>query len=114
MKQRPRRVRAENSVLELLPRFDTHGHTLRPHEEWGEAVEAAFQRPGTLEVIRNLIDRLPAPYRVVLILRDVEEIDTEETARLLGVSPHAVKVRLHRARQALRALLDAHFRRSLS
>jgi RNA polymerase sigma-70 factor (ECF subfamily) len=46
----------------------------------------------------------------VLILRDIEELDTEETAQLLDLTLNAVKIRLHRARQALRTLLDPHFR----
>jgi RNA polymerase sigma-70 factor (ECF subfamily) len=44
-------------------------------------------------------------------LRDIEELSTEEAARLLEVSENAVKIRLHRARQALRGLLDAQFRK---
>jgi RNA polymerase sigma-70 factor (ECF subfamily) len=39
------------------------------------------------------------------MLRDIEELDTEETARILGVTTNAVKIRLHRARQALAGLL---------
>jgi RNA polymerase sigma-70 factor (ECF subfamily) len=42
----------------------------------------------------------------VLLLRDIEELDTDETADLLGITPNAVKIRLHRARQALRTLLE--------
>jgi RNA polymerase sigma-70 factor, ECF subfamily len=45
------------------------------------------------------------------VLRDIEELNTEETARALGISPNAVKIRLHRARQALRTVLDQHLRR---
>jgi RNA polymerase sigma-70 factor (ECF subfamily) len=56
--------------------------------------------------VRECIDRLPESYRVVLMLRDIEERDTREAARLLGTTENGVKVRLHRARQALRTLLD--------
>jgi RNA polymerase sigma-70 factor (ECF subfamily) len=42
----------------------------------------------------------------VLLLRDIEELDTEQTAQHLGINPGAVKTRLHRARQALRTLLE--------
>jgi RNA polymerase sigma-70 factor (ECF subfamily) len=45
------------------------------------------------------------------LLRDIEELTTEEAARLLGVTENAVKIRLHRARQALRGLLEPRFRR---
>ena len=46
---------------------------------------------------------------MVLLLRDIEGLDTEETARLLGLTTGAVKTRLHRARQALRTLLEPEF-----
>ena len=62
--------------------------------------------------VRAGIDRLPDSYREVLLLRDIEELDTEETAKLLGVSTNAVKTRLHRARQALREVLDPALRES--
>ena len=46
-------------------------------------------------------------------LRDIQELDTNETARELGITANAVKIRLHRARQALRTRLDEHLRRGL-
>ena len=54
---------------------------------------------------RARIDRLPETHPTVLLLRDIEELDTEETASALDITPNAVKIRLHRARQALRTLL---------
>ena len=45
-------------------------------------------------------------YRSVVLLRDIEELDTDETARSLAITPNTVKVRLHRARQALKALIE--------
>jgi len=45
-----------------------------------------------------------------LLLRDIEGLDTQETARVMGISTGLVKVRLHRARQALRALLEPAMR----
>lgn len=55
--------------------------------------------------VRQCIDRLPPAYREVLMLRDIKELDTSETARVLNTSMANVKTRLHRARQVLRALL---------
>ena len=63
----------------------------------------------TREAIRNQIAKLPESYRTVLLLRDIEEYDTETVARMLEMTESAVKVRLHRARQALRTLLDPLF-----
>ena len=66
------------------------------------------------ELVRGSIDRLPETHRTVLMLRDIEELSTREAAELLGVSEGAVKVRLHRARLALREMLDAGMRRAES
>jgi RNA polymerase sigma-70 factor (ECF subfamily) len=63
----------------------------------------------TAALVREAITKLPDQYREVLVLRDIEDKDTAETAELLGTTPNAVKVRLHRARQALRTLLDREF-----
>jgi len=57
------------------------------------------------------IQVLPEGYRNVLLLRDIEELDTQETAELMGISQGAVKTRLHRARLALRELLEPHLRK---
>jgi RNA polymerase sigma-70 factor, ECF subfamily len=46
------------------------------------------------------------------VLRDIEGLDTEETANMLGLSVNATKIRLHRARQALRTMLAPHFGRA--
>jgi RNA polymerase sigma-70 factor (ECF subfamily) len=62
-------------------------------------------------LVRDCINQLPESYRTVLLLRDIEGLDTEETAQMLGTNLGVVKARLHRARQALRTLLDPHFRR---
>ena len=56
------------------------------------------------------ISQLPEAYRTVLLLRDIEGLETDETARLLGVTTGVIKTRLHRARQAVRKLLDPHLR----
>jgi RNA polymerase sigma-70 factor, ECF subfamily len=73
------------------------------------AVETASTRLEQSEVqaqVRDGIARLPQRYREVLLLRDIEEIDTDQTAQRLGTSQSTVKTRLHRARQALGALLE--------
>lgn len=111
MKLRIRKRRQEQPIEDLLPRFLEDGHQADPPAAWSETAENAAQRRETRDLVRASIDRLPESYRTVLLLRDIEELDTEETAQLLGVSVPVVKTRLHRARQALRNLLDPHFRR---
>jgi RNA polymerase sigma-70 factor, ECF subfamily len=103
MKIRARKRRPEESIEDLLPVFQADGHQMTESREWGDAV---LERKETAAVVRRLIERLPEQYRAVLILRDMEERDTAETAAMLGTSANVIKVRLHRARQALRTLLD--------
>jgi RNA polymerase sigma-70 factor (ECF subfamily) len=112
MKLRTRRRKPERSIEEFLPTYLDDGHHVDRPQPWAESGEAGAIRAETRQLVRESIDRLPADYRNVLILRDIEELDTAETARLLGISAGAAKVRLHRARQALRTLLDPHFRES--
>jgi len=109
MKLRSRRRTPESPIDDLLPKFEA-GHQVPPSEEWCELSDVAIERRETRELVRRCIDQLPETYRTVLLLRDIEEVDTGDTARILEVSENAVKIRLHRARQALRALLDPHFR----
>jgi RNA polymerase sigma-70 factor (ECF subfamily) len=97
-----RRRRPETPLDDLLPAFDTTG---RLTGDEGTLPEADLMREETRLLVRRAIERLPETHRNVLILRDIEEHDTRTTAELLGVSPNAVKIRLHRARLALRALL---------
>jgi RNA polymerase sigma-70 factor (ECF subfamily) len=110
MKLRTRRRKPEGPIDELLPTFHEDGHATNPAVAWREDAETMLGRERTRSLVREAIDRLPESHRTILVLRDVEELDTEETARLLGLSTSAVKTRLHRARQALRTLLDPHFR----
>jgi RNA polymerase sigma-70 factor (ECF subfamily) len=56
--------------------------------------------------VREAIERLPDNYRIPLLLRDIEGLDNEAVAAELGVSVNAAKIRVHRARLALRELLD--------
>jgi RNA polymerase sigma-70 factor (ECF subfamily) len=105
MKLRSRRRRREEAIDDLLPLFDEEGQRVVDRPEWEPASDLLLQRAETRARVRACIDRLPEAYRAVLLLRDIEELDTDEAARLLAITPQAVKTRLHRARQALRTLL---------
>lgn len=61
--------------------------------------------------LNRAVASLPEIYKPVFLLRDVEDLSTEETAGVLGVTPDVVKTRLHRARLMLRKQLDDHLRR---
>ena len=107
MKLRARRRRREEPIDELLPRFDADGHRMLDGDGSVPASDALVEREETRARVRDAISRLPASYRTVLLLRDIEERDSAEVAGALGITPQAVKTRLHRARQALRTLLIA-------
>jgi RNA polymerase sigma-70 factor (ECF subfamily) len=109
MKLRGRRRAHEEPIDDLLPTFLEDGHQARPAQEWKENIHASLEKREVRDAVRGAIDRLPETYRTVLMLRDIEEMDTDEVARLLEITPNAVKIRLHRARQALRTLLDPYF-----
>jgi len=106
MKLRSRRRHPEERIEDLLPTFVEDGHQTRPSEPWSDPADLALDRKELQATVRQAIDRLPETYRLVLLLRDIEGLDTAETAEVLGVTENAVKLRLHRARQALRTLLD--------
>ena len=106
MKLRSRSRCREVRIEDLLPTFDETGHHSNPVRAWDDAALARLTRAETQAHVRACIDRLPDPYREVLVLRDMEDMDTEQTAGLLGITAGAVKTRLHRARQALRTLLE--------
>jgi RNA polymerase sigma-70 factor (ECF subfamily) len=68
------------------------------------------ERNETQRIVRDAIDRLPESYRMVVTLRDIRELSTAEVAQMLDITEGAVRVRLHRARQALKSLLDPQMR----
>lgn len=111
MKLRSKRRRPECSIEQLLPTFKEDGHPTTWTSRWKS--ESAEELHGSLDpklmlLIREKVEELPEQYRQVLLLRDIQQLSTEETAQSLRDTPNAVKVRLHRARQALRALLDPY------
>ena len=57
------------------------------------------------------MNELPESYRQVYVLRDIEELSNDEVALAIGLTPNAVKIRLHRARQALMTLVQQRYAR---
>jgi len=98
--------RAEISIEDIQPAFDAQGYRVEPERARPASPEALLESTELRQHVRRSIDQLPEPYRNVLILRDIEGHDTAATAELLGVAPGAVKTRLHRARGALKTLLE--------
>jgi RNA polymerase sigma-70 factor (ECF subfamily) len=106
MQIRTRRRRPERSIETLLPTFLPDGHQVRDTPRWVDVPPSGLETDRVTMLVRDGVDELPELYRTVLLLRDVEELSTEETAEVLGISKDAVKTRLHRARQGLRAILE--------
>jgi RNA polymerase sigma-70 factor, ECF subfamily len=109
MRLRSRRRKPETSIDDLLPAYHEDGHHVEQFSDWAPRADAVIERQQTRAIVRACIDQLPDNYRAVLILRDIEEVSTDEAARLLAMTPTAVKVRLHRARQALSTLLRKEY-----
>jgi RNA polymerase sigma-70 factor (ECF subfamily) len=114
MKLRTRRRKPEESIEPLLPTFREDGHYRTELPAWAAASDETAERNEMQQIVREAILNLPEAYREVVVLRDIEEQDTASTAAALGITPNAVKIRLHRARQALRTQLEQHLRRGRS
>jgi len=111
MKLRTRRRKPEESIELLLPSFQDDGHHVEQFSEWGAPADILLEREETRATVRACIQQLPDNYRQVLLLRDIEELPTQDVAQMLKMTPTAVKVRLHRARQALSTLLRKEYAR---
>ena len=111
MKLRSRRRKPEESIEDLLPAFREDGRHVEQFSEWCAPADQLMEREETRTTVRACIEQLPDNYRTVLMLRDIEEFSTQEVAETLGMTPTAVKVRLHRARQALSTLLRNEYAR---
>lgn len=111
MRLRHKKRHPEHAIDDLLPQFDDTGHRVDPGPAWSDDVVERMESAQLQKVVREAIARLPDNYRTVLVLRDIEGLSTEEAAQSLGIRPEATKMRLHRARQALRTLLEPHFAR---
>jgi RNA polymerase sigma-70 factor (ECF subfamily) len=97
MKLRSRGRKRTMTLSEVLPDL--------PNSTWSEAAPAKFERDETRAQVRACINRLPDSFRKVILLRDIKQLDTDQTAMELRTTRAVVKTRLHRARQALRELL---------
>ncbi len=106
------RKRRSNQVSLDEPLTQADDPVFREIEDWGPSPEQRFAQTELNEILTQVIGELDPIFRVVFTLRDVEDISTEETAQILGISVAAVKSRLLRARLKLRQKLNKYFRRS--
>jgi RNA polymerase sigma-70 factor, ECF subfamily len=106
-----RRRKSDKSVS-LDETIDTGEDTVvREVAAWDEDPEERYTREELGQILDDAVKSLDPPYRSVFVLRDVNELSTEETAEALGLSVPAVKSRLLRARLQLREKLTRYFKR---
>jgi len=103
--------RQELSLDDFLPAMDREGaHSKIEIADWSRLPDRQALQSEMKEVLARAIRELPENYRAVILLRDVEELSTLETARILDLAEDVVKTRLHRARLAIRQMLDEYLR----
>lgn len=85
-----------------------------PNKFGSEDPAAGATRAQMRELIERAIDRLPEPFRVVFVMRQIEECSVEETANALGIRAETVKTRLHRARRLLHSALQENLSSALT
>src|SRR5215472_2610614 len=106
------RRRKTDTSVSLDETIDTGEDTIvREIAAWDEDPEQRFSRDEIGQILDSAIQSLEPPYRSVFVLRDIEELSTEETAEALNLSIPAVKSRLLRARLQLREKLSRYFKR---
>jgi RNA polymerase sigma-70 factor, ECF subfamily len=106
------RRKKTGKTVSLDETIDTGEDTVvREIAAWDENPEQRFSREELGEILESAIQSLEPPYRSVFVLRDIEDLSTEETADALGLSIPAVKSRLLRARLQLRERLTRQFKR---
>ena len=95
----------ELSLEEFIPTSDGELRLQIPAD--GLSPEQALENKQLRRALRQAIQKLPAKYRVVLVLRDMEELSAKEVGAVVGLNERAVKSRLHRARLFVRRELSA-------
>ena len=111
------RLRARRTTVELdeVEAAQASGQVLMfPTRPAGEDPEGSAARAEIRRLLERAVDDLPEAFRVVFILREVEECTVEETAEALAIKPQTVKTRLHRARRLLREALDSQLAGALT
>lgn len=105
---------SEQSIDKLLPEFDQYHCRIEPSWASLASVDHILENAELSEFVNEKIHQLPDNYRIVLLLRDIEGYSIKEVSGLLEMTESNVKVRLHRARSALKKLLEPVLRGEIS
>jgi len=107
------RLRRRRPTVDLAALEASHGAAVLAFPGVADP-EAEAARAQARRLLERAVDQLPEAFRLVFMLREVEELSVEETAASLGLAPATVKTRLHRARRLLRLALSAELSDALS
>ncbi|HKE00735.1 MAG TPA: sigma-70 family RNA polymerase sigma factor [Planctomycetota bacterium] len=105
-RMRRRRSRPERKIEDLLPRFTQDGRHERASAAWPAVTPRVVEALEAKDEVGRALAELPDDHRAVVVLRDLEGLESREVASLLGLSDDVVRQRLHRARQAMVRILD--------
>jgi len=108
-KMKTRAVNNSASIESLLPDFDDNNCRIEPNWPVVPTAEEVLRQNNTKRQVLAAIHSLPNSYRDILYLRDIEGYNTAEVAQKFSLSEGAIKVRLHRARSALKKILEPVF-----
>ncbi len=104
----------ELSLDDFMPAMDHSGggHAKIQIADWSALPDRQVMQLEMKQELDQAIAALPEIYKSVILLRDMEELSTHDTAQILDLTEDVVKTRLHRARLAVRQKLDEHLRRT--
>jgi len=114
MRLRSEKRKAEEFVDPTTNDFDAYGTRIEAHWPSMKNAEEILSQKHMAALVHKLIEELPEQYRIVLMLRDIEEMSTREVADMLEENEGTVKVRLHRARAALKKKMEPILRGEIS
>lgn len=97
------------SLDSLIPDKENEGVGLLEIPDWSGVPDEIFLNSENRHIIEKALLDLPLKYRLILVLRDMEELSTKEVSKVLGISEANVKVGLHRGRLFIRDALAKHF-----
>ena len=98
------------SIEDFLPKFNEEGRFAEEIVDWSQRPLERLLSKEAMETLERALGSLPEDHRIVIVMKDMEEISLAEIAKALDLTIPAVKSRLHRARLALRGVLASYFK----
>lgn len=108
LRKAKRTTRLDEADIERMQPTFSKGMYVETFDAWNP--QKLAEREDLKRIVHQAIEKLPDDYKTIVILRDIEEHSTAEAAAVLNITEGAARVRLHRARQTLRHLLDEYLR----